>query len=91
MRPGHAALDRWSLVHLASGFGLGLLPLGWPWALAALVAFEGAEAGLRRIRTQGGGLFEYESWRNIIVDIVIGGAGFVVARLTVYPYLPWGP
>jgi hypothetical protein len=91
MKPGHAPLDRWSLVHLASGIGLGLIPVSWPWALALLVGFEVLEAGLRRIRRHGGGLFEYESWPNIIADVVVGVAGYAVARLTLAPYLPWGP
>ena len=46
---------------------------------AALTLYEVAEAGLRRIRLKEGGLFEYESWPNIVLDVVVGMAGFWAA------------
>lgn len=88
-RKGEAALDWWSLVHLGSGLVLGLAPIGWVWAIGLLVGYEVFEAGLRRIKTKEGGLFEYESWPNIGVDIVVGLLGFAVTHVTVEPFLPW--
>lgn len=88
-RKGEAAIDWWTLVHFAAGLVLGLLPIGWLWAVAAVVGYEVLEAGLRRIKTRGGGLFEYESWPNIAADIVIGLAGFAIVHVAVAPFLPW--
>jgi hypothetical protein len=81
-RKGEAALDAWSLAHLASGVGLGLVGLATIWALVAIVAFEVVEGGLRRIKTtqRSSGLFEHESWSNIAADIVVGASGFFLGR-----------
>jgi hypothetical protein len=75
-RPGHAPVDAWSLMHLASGLLLGVLTQTWWLALVLVVGFEILEAGMRRIKRHGKGLFEYESWPNIIADIVIGILGW---------------
>ena len=88
-RKGKDALDAWSLAHFASGLVLGLLPLGWLTAAALILGYEGVEAGLRRIKTEDGGLFEYESWRNIFVDVVLGFAGYAIVHVVVLPFLPW--
>ncbi|HLF15944.1 MAG TPA: hypothetical protein VI796_00715 [Candidatus Thermoplasmatota archaeon] len=77
MRPGHAALDLWSLVHLGAGVALGLLGTVWWLAFLLLVAFEALEGILRRVKRHGGGgLFEYESWPNVLADIAIGMVGW---------------
>jgi hypothetical protein len=78
MRRGEAPLDRWSLVHVASGGALAVLNVNWYWMLAILVGFEAVEAGLRRIKVTEGGLFEYESWWNVAGDLVTGAMGWAV-------------
>ena len=89
-RNGEATIDVWSFVHFASGLLMGLLPIGWFLAVLLIVGYEGLEAGLRRIQTKDGGLFEYESWTNIGMDIVLGVAGYGVIHVAVLPFLPWG-
>jgi hypothetical protein len=88
-RKGEKAIDWWSLPHFAAGLLLGLLPLGWVGAAVAIVGYEVFEAALRRVKTEDGGLFEYESWRNIGFDIVLGLAGFGIMHLAIFPFLPW--
>ncbi len=81
-RKGEAALDNWSWAHVASGAGLALSGVSWGWSLAALVGFEALEGALRRVRTKdAGGLFEYESWPNVVADVVTGMIGFAGARM----------
>ena len=77
-RKGDAPFDSWSPVHVASGAGLALLGASLPVAVGLIVGFEVLEAGLRRIKTAEGGLFEYESWSNITADIILGMAGFAM-------------
>jgi hypothetical protein len=86
---GEKAIDWWSLPHFASGLLLGLLPIGWVTCFAALTLYEGFEAALRQVKTEEGGLFEYESWRNILFDIVVGLAGFAIIHYAIRPFLPW--
>ena len=88
-RKGEAAFDWWSLVHLAGGLILGLAPIGWLWGIGLVLGYEVVEAGLRRVKTEEGGLFEYESWTNIGADVVIGLLGFGITHATVGPLLPW--
>jgi hypothetical protein len=88
-RKGEAALDWWSLVHFAAGLVLGLAPIGWLWAAALIVGYEAFEGALRHLKTEEGGLFEYESWPNIGIDIVLGLAGFGIMHAAVEPFLPW--
>lgn len=88
-RKGEKLLDWWSLVHFASGLLLGLLPIGWGTAAFAIVGYEGLEGVLRRIKTKEGGLFEHESWRNIVGDVLLGLAGFGILHVTLSPFLPW--
>lgn len=80
-RRGEAALDAWTWVHVGSGVALGVLLRSWWVVLALLVAYEAFEGVLRRIKLEEGGLFEYESWPNIVADVVAGMAGFAAARL----------
>ena len=81
-KKGEAAFDSWSWAHVASGAGLALTGVSWGWSLAMLVGFEAFEAALRRIQTKSaGGLFEYESWPNIMADVATGMVGFAAARL----------
>lgn len=82
-RRGESAFDRWSWVHVGSGAALALLVADWRIVLGLLVAFEGLEGALRRIRVKEGGLFEYESWPNIVGDLVVGMAGFFVIHALV--------
>ena len=88
-RKGEDAVDWWSLPHFAAGLVLGLLPIGWLLAFVLIVGYEVLEAGLRRIKTADGGLFEYESWRNISVDVFLGLAGYGIMHVAVGPFLPW--
>jgi hypothetical protein len=88
-RNGEAALDEWSFAHFACGLVVGLLPIGWATAAAAIVGYEAFEGGLRHVKTEEGGLFEYESWRNIGMDVVLGLAGFAVVHVALRPFLPW--
>jgi hypothetical protein len=88
-RKGEKAIDWWSLPHFAAGLLLGLLPLGWLGAAVAVVGYEVFEAGLRRVKTEDGGLFEHESWRNIFLDVVLGLAGFGIMHVAIFPFLPW--
>lgn len=81
MRKGERAVDWWSIPHFAAGVALGMLGLGWITAAFLIVAYEFVEGGLRRVKLQDGGLFEYESWPNIFMDLVIGFAGFALFRL----------
>jgi hypothetical protein len=78
-RKGEAALDWWTWVHFGAGCLIGLTGLAWAWALAVIVVYELVEGGLRHIKTEEGGLFEYESWPNIFVDILVGTAGYFLA------------
>lgn len=79
-RRGESPWDWWTVPHAAAGAALGLLGMGWPWALAVILGFELVEAGLRRVKHEGKGLFEYESWPNIAADVVVAVAAFAVAR-----------
>lgn len=88
-RNGEAAFDWWTTVHFASGVGLGLWPLGWLSGVGLIVGYEGLEGLLRRVKTADGGLFEYESWPNVVVDILIGVAGFAITHVAVRPFMPW--
>ncbi len=82
-KPGVGPLDAWSLVHTASGLGLGLLPFPWWVALILLAGYEVFEAGLRRVR-HGAGIFEHESRLNIAADVVIGMAGWAGSHFALY-------
>jgi hypothetical protein len=88
-RKGEDPFDWWSLAHFSAGLVLGLMPLGWPWAVALVLGYEAFEGGLRLIKTEDGGLFEYESWPNIGADIVLGLAGYAIMHVTIAPFLPW--
>jgi hypothetical protein len=79
VRKGEAWVDGWTAIHVASGAALGALGTGPLLALAALVAYEAFEGLLRRIKLEDGGLFEYESWGNIVVDVLAGYAGALAA------------
>lgn len=91
-KPGEPPLDGWSIIHLLSGMGLGvILRADWFWfALLILVAYEGFEALLRRVKPRGGkGVFEYESWSNIGYDVLFGAIGWLFAQgLPALP-VPW--
>ena len=79
MKKGDAAFDVWTFVHAGTGLAMGVLRFSLMWAIVLLVGFEFAEAGLRRLRFGKSGLFEFESWPNIFVDILAGFACFLVA------------
>ena len=86
-RKGEATFDWWSLVHFATGLLMGLLPIGWPLACALIVGYELFEGGLRHVKTEEGGLFEYESWPNIVADIALGLAGYAIMHVGIAPFL----
>lgn len=88
-RKGEDAFDWWSIPHFGSGLLLGVLPIGWLSALVAIVGYEGLEGLLRRIKTEEGGLFEYESWPNVLADILLGIAGFAILHVALRPLVPW--
>ncbi len=84
-RPGEAPIDSWTLVHLAAGAAIGLLHIPVLWALGGLFVYEAVEGALRRIPgTNGKGLFEYESWWNIAVDVVAAAVAYVLVTLGLY-------
>lgn len=83
LHKGCAALDTWSVAHFASGAALAKLGCkpGLAWCL--LIGFEVPEAELRngaRPGAPGSGLFEYESGPNSAADIIVGMAGYYLAR-----------
>lgn len=80
---GELPFDRWTLVHVGSGLALGFLLDSFLVVLALLIGYEALEGVLRHIKPDpnGKGLFEYESWPNIIADVLMGQAGFVAVRL----------
>lgn len=88
-RPGEHPLDPWSIVHVGAGLALGLAVRDIVWALALLLAYEVFEAGLRRVKRHGKGLFEYESWPNIWYDVLFGTVGWLFAQGM--PPAPWTP
>ena len=94
-KPGESPLDPWSVVHFASGAGLGLLlrgPVGAAVTLGLLVLYEAFEGALRRVKRRGKGLFEHESWRNIAYDVLFGQLGWLFAQgAPPVPGLGWLP
>jgi len=79
---GQAAVDPWTLVHLAAGLSLGLLNAG-PKATAGLVlGFEVIEQGLQRseagkaVFAEGGP----ESLPNVGVDLAVTALGWWLGR-----------
>jgi hypothetical protein len=74
-------------VHVAAGIAVGLVVRDIVWAMAVIVGYEVLEAGLRRVKRHGKGLFEYESWPNIWYDVLFGGVGWLLAQGI--PPLPW--
>lgn len=86
MRSGKAALDWWTLPHVGSGIVLAIL-LAEVWLiLTLLILYEAFEAALRRVKTKsGGGVFEYESWPNIIADIIVAMVPWLIVAL----FFPW--
>lgn len=84
-------MDPWSVVHLLAGGLLGLFIRNAAWAFVLLVAYELLEGGLRRVKRpgqQGKGLFEYESWPNIFLDVLFGMFGWLFAQ-GAHVHLPW--
>ena len=72
-----AALDPWTVVHLATGMALGLMNLPLGRCLAAALAYEVAEQYAER-RDWAQGLFETEgpeSLPNAVVDMVAFAVG----------------
>ena len=78
-----AALDPWTVVHLAAGLAAGLMNVPVAGAMAASVAYEVAEQFFERKRW-GQELFEPsgpESPSNALVDTAVFFAGHVLGRL----------
>lgn len=73
-------MDPWSVVHVTAGLALGLVVRDLVWALAFIMAYEVFEAGLRRVKRRGKGIFEYESWQNIWYDVLFGTVGWLFAQ-----------
>ena len=88
-RKGEDPFDWWSLAHFAAGLVLGLLPISWPLAVALILGYELVEGGLRHVKTEEGGLFEYESWANIGADVVLGLSGYAIMHVSLAPFIPW--
>lgn len=93
-KPGEPPLDPWSIVHFTSGLALGVLLRDALVVLVLLVAYEGFEGVLRRVkgRRSGKGVFEHESWTNIAYDVLFGMLGWVFAQglphVDLWPW-PW--
>jgi hypothetical protein len=79
-RPGEPPLDPWSVVHVAAGLALGLVVRDALLAFVLILGYEVLEAGLRRVKRGGKGLFEYESWPNIWYDVLFGVVGWLFAQ-----------
>lgn len=91
-QPGEQSLDPWSVVHVLAGLLLGLFVRNVWLALALLGAYELLEGGLRRVKRpgqQGKGLFEHESWGNIVFDLLFGMIGWLFAQGAPRISLPW--
>lgn len=70
-------VDPWTLVHFAAGLALGLMDAPFTPAMAAAVAYEGAEQVLER-RDWGKALFRTsgpEILANSLVDVLVFAAG----------------
>lgn len=84
-RPGAAALDRYSWLHLASGYALaryGVTP-GNAWLiLCGFEVFEAVLRGTQGLGQEGQGLKEFESKENIAADILVGMIGYFLQRKT---------
>lgn len=77
-----AAIDPWTLVHVAAGLAAGLMDLPYAPALGAAVAYEVIEqhaestgAGRRLFKTSGP-----ESPANVAVDLVVFAAGMYAGK-----------
>lgn len=88
MVPGVSPLDAWSIVHVASGAALAVLGVNTRWSVSLLIAFEILEAGLRLVPAGDGGLFEFESFGNIVADIFLGLLGYIGLE-AVYRRMAW--
>ena len=75
------------MVHVGGGLALGLVVRDAVWAVALILAYEVFEGVLRRVKSNGKGLFEYESWPNIWYDVLFGTVGWLFAQGM--PALPW--
>ena len=54
--------------------------------LAFLVVYEAFEGLLRRVKTKSGaGVFEYESWPNIVADVLVA----MLPWFIVWLFFPW--
>jgi hypothetical protein len=73
------AFDLWSLAHILGGALLAIAGVAWWLAPILIVAFEIAEAGIRRLPLMRKGIFEDEAWRNIAGDVFTGLLGFTLA------------
>lgn len=72
-----AAIDPWTVVHLAAGLASGLMNIPLRWALAVSLSYEVAEQVFER-REWGQALFETqgpESLPNAVVDTIVMAAG----------------
>lgn len=69
-------VDWWSALHFTAGCVLCFLYVPWYGMLALAVGYEGLEAATRRNRTHKGGIFEGESWVNIVADVVVACLGW---------------
>ncbi len=88
-RNGEHPFDRWTWAHVASGLALGALHVPWLWMLIIVILYEGLEGVLRRVKLKDGGLFEYESWANIIIDILVAVVGYALAIWLVPDFIDW--
>jgi hypothetical protein len=81
MRTNETPFDAWSLVHIASGYILGVLAVPLPQTLAGLVAFELLEwtlehpSGSRMLGTK-----RPESQINVATDIGVALVAYGLAR-----------
>ena len=79
MEYNNRVFDKWSLVHLGAGVGLGLIKVSRPWAYTILIGYEIVENVM--MRKEMGDLFdEIEGPANAVSDVIVAGIGYEITR-----------
>lgn len=72
-------LDRWSVVHLVSGWAMGLLGIKGPLAWSLVIAYDAIEQAIERGPNPFGS-GQPETFDNILGDTILWAAGYYSAR-----------